>query len=107
MGAQPDWAMAERAGLDLNDKAQLLEQYAPGDSPLIDLAKRFGPAAMDVVLDACGGEWLPEKASFWAGLARRVRDEQIRTAFRGNNISELAALHGLSERQVRRIVCDG
>lgn len=38
------------------------------------------------------------------GPHREARNAKIRVAFRGNNYDELAAEHGISRRQVERIV---
>lgn len=93
----------------MQDKAAILESYGPDAGPMVRLARRIGPAAMDAVLEELGGERpaLPEPDAFWRGLWRRMRDEQIRAQFRGNNLAELAQRHGLCERHVRRIVCHG
>ncbi len=109
MGTTQAGAMGEEARLSVHDKSMILEHYGPDAGPLVELAKRIGPAAMDHVLELLGGERpvIPEPESFWAGLARKIRDERIRGEFTGNNIGELAAKYELCERQVRRIVCDG
>ncbi|GAB4390245.1 MAG: hypothetical protein Kow0025_20950 [Thermodesulfovibrionales bacterium] len=40
-------------------------------------------------------------------LARSARDEAIRRAFTGRNLKELSLEHGLTTRQVRRILKEG
>lgn len=92
----------------MDEKAMVLAHYGPDAGPLVELAKRIGPSAMDQVLELLGGDrpYIPEREWFWGGLARKIRDERIRAEFAGNNIGELAVKYELCERQVRRIVCD-
>lgn len=97
--------MAE-ARLTLIEKTQILEQCSDSD-PVVALARRLGPELWDQVLEVAGGEKLPEREWFWGSLWRRIRDEQLRAAFQGDNLEELALRFDLSTRQVRRIVCDG
>lgn len=40
----------------------------------------------------------------FAYYKRKIRDRQIRNKFHGGNYGELAALHDLTEKQIRRIV---
>ena len=55
-------------------------------------------------LHPCGTMAFPRGATVRAALERPARNALIRSAFRGDNHRELAARHGLSVRQIRRIV---
>lgn len=88
------------------DRRRLLEQFGSDYSDMVDLARQVGPDVMDTILEHLGGQkvHVPRREAFWARLAREIRDVAIRQQFRGNNHEELALAHGLSPRQIARIV---
>jgi len=61
---------------------------------------------LGAVFDVLGGQkpHIPTAPAFYGGLARTVRDEEIRARFKGNNLAELSEDTGLTTRQLRNIV---
>jgi len=85
---------------------QILSEFDPEYNQLVELGHQIGVEKLNTVLDIFGGEkpHIPMAKNFWAGLGRRVRDNQIKMDFKGNNHKDLAAEHGLKERQIRNIL---
>lgn len=70
-----------------------------------ELGDEAGAAAARIFIEELGGiqVYIPNVSQ----LEREERDADIRAAFRGDNHFELAALHHITTRQVRRIVNEG
>lgn len=103
--------MGHRSGHNENlnnstEQAELLERFDDDFSEFVALGKRIGPVALNELLEVFGGQkpHIPKANSFWRSLEVTVRNETIRTQFRGNNIEQLALEYELSERQLRNIV---
>lgn len=89
-----------------DEHAGLLDKFSPEYHQLVEVGQKIGVENLDIVLSILGGQktHVPMKKNFYNNLRRQVRDEHIRTAFKGNNYGELALSHGLKERQVREIL---
>lgn len=81
---------------------------APGwGMPMADHYERVKQVA-EALADAMGGETMPTSAALRREIDRANRDELIRDQFDdGLSYPVLAKRHGLSSRQVRRIVKAG
>lgn len=89
-------------------KQDLLDHFADETSPFVEIGKRLGPTALDVVLGILGGlkEHVPTRDNFWLKLERDLRDVRIRAEFDGGNYSELGERYGIKPRQVRRVLAE-
>jgi len=87
-------------------RALLLAQFPPDHSPLVEIGQRLGPDALEIVLQVLDKPkaYVPEVDVFWAGLERDARDARIVAEFRGDNLTELAEMFGLSRRRIRQIL---
>lgn len=88
-----------------DDHLELLGQFSADFHPLVELGQRIGPEALQALLEVLGGEkpHIPKPETFWASLRREVRNEQIRSAFRGN-YTETGEQFGITGTQIRRII---
>lgn len=84
----------------------LLVHFSPDHSAWVSVGHRIGGSALATLLEELGGTNLhvPTLEHFRLALWRRLRDEDIRARFRGNNYHEISADYGLSPRQIRNIV---
>lgn len=93
--------------LELTEQ-EILNAHHPEPGSLIELAYEIGVDNMGKLLDLLGGDvvYIPTRGDFYTKLGRKIRDEHVRSAFRGC-IKETAEDFGLSHRTVRRIVTRG
>lgn len=84
----------------------LLSCFDDQASDMVALTKRIGVDAMRVVCEVLGMRkvHVPSFDGFVRATRRRVRDEELRVKYRGDNLGELAAQYDLSEERVLRIV---
>lgn len=98
--------MASSRNSNIIDRVDLLSKFDVTYSDLVALGQRIGPDALNAVLETFGGQKIhvPTVTSFWSGLAREIRNEEIRARFRGNNLDELAHDYAMSEKQLRNVL---
>lgn len=84
----------------------LLARFTPEFSPWVAIGQRIGADALCCVMEELGSQHVhvPTPEYFHGHLFRAIRDDDIRSRFRGNNYDELSDDYGLSPRQIRRIV---
>lgn len=92
--------------MDSSHCSELLDQFSPDYNDLVAYGQMHGVEALNGMLDILGGQkpHIPMRGNFWAGLAREIRDEEIRARHNGRNYQQLGLEYDLDERQVRRIV---
>lgn len=92
----------------MNEEYQtdLLDKFDEGYSELVTFGHAHGPVALNGLLQLLGGQkkHIPKPSAFWDGLAREIRNEEIRLRFTGNNLADLSQDYDLTERQLREIV---
>lgn len=88
------------------DLSETLECFGENHSDMVVLGKKLGTHAVREICGLMGGRkvHVPEFDNLVWDLKRAVRDEELRTKFRGNNLAELAMDYGMSARQVHRIL---
>lgn len=88
------------------DLSETLECFGENHSDMVVLGKKLGTHAVREICGLMGGRkvHVPEFDNLVWDLKRTVRDEELRTKFRGNNLAELAMDYGMSARQVHRIL---